>query len=131
MTEFRDITAPPAGGGGKEVSPGDRRAPRRSGRVFVLHFAPCARHARRERRLGSATLTSLAPYQPIFVAVTIGFLAAGFYLVYRRPKAAVPEGAYCARPVSDRFVKIALWGAALLVAAASAFPYAAPYLLDA
>ncbi len=30
-------------------------------------------------------LTALAPYQPLFAALTLGFLGAGFYLVYRRP----------------------------------------------
>src|ERR1700736_6040100 len=30
-------------------------------------------------------LTALAPYQPIFIVITLGFLAAGYYLVYRKP----------------------------------------------
>jgi mercuric ion transport protein len=32
-------------------------------------------------------LTAFAPYQPLFVTFTLGFLGAGFYLLYRRPKA--------------------------------------------
>ena len=31
-------------------------------------------------------LTALAPYQPIFVAVTTGILGYGYYLVYSKPK---------------------------------------------
>src|ERR1700732_2446944 len=31
-------------------------------------------------------LTALAPYQPIFAAVTLGLLVWGFYLVYGKPK---------------------------------------------
>ena len=75
------------------------------------------------------TLTALAPYQPIFVGVTLAFLAAGFWMVYRRPKAACAEGSACARPVPGGIVKIALWSATALVAAALAFPYVAPWLL--
>jgi mercuric ion transport protein len=74
-------------------------------------------------------LTSLAPYQPIFIAITLGFLAGGFWLVYRKPKQDCAEGEYCARPASARVVKGALWSASALVAAAAAFPYVAPVLL--
>ena len=76
-------------------------------------------------------LSSLAPYQPIFVVITVGFLVCGFWLVYRKPKIDGAEGSYCARPVvSPRIVKSALWGATVLVVAAAAFPYFAPLLLD-
>lgn len=76
-------------------------------------------------------LTALAPYQPVFVAVTLGFLGYGFFLVYRRPPAACAKGDACAGPRPNRIVKTALWTATVLVAAAVAFPYAAPLLLDA
>lgn len=75
-------------------------------------------------------LTALAPYQPIFVALTLAFLAGGFVMVYRKPKpAACAEGSYCATPASDRIAKIGLWSATVLVAAALVFPYAARILL--
>ena len=75
-------------------------------------------------------LTALAPYQPIFVALTLAFLAGGFVTVYRKPKAAAcVEGSYCATPASDRIAKIGLWSATVLVAAALVFPYAARILL--
>ena len=76
-------------------------------------------------------LTALAPYQPIVVAVTIGFLGSGFYLVYRQPKAddCDPE-TLCASPKSTRLTKIALWSSSVLVIAAVAFNYLAPILLD-
>lgn len=75
-------------------------------------------------------LTALAPYQPIFVAVTLACLAGGFVAVYRKPKAtACAEGSYCATPASDRVAKIALWSTTALIAAALAFPYAASILL--
>jgi mercuric ion transport protein len=74
-------------------------------------------------------LTVLAPYQPIFVAITLAILGFGFYRVYR-PQVACAEGAACARPLSNRLVKLSLWGATLLVALALAFPYLAPLILD-
>lgn len=74
-------------------------------------------------------LTALAPYQPIFVAVTLGFLGYGYWLVYRKPKIVCADGSACARPLPNRIVKLALWLATALVAAALAFPYIAPILL--
>jgi mercuric ion transport protein len=74
-------------------------------------------------------LTALAPYQPIFVAITLVFLGTGFYLVYMRPKRACAEGEVCAQPLPSRIVRTSLWLATVLVAAALAFPYIAPTLL--
>ena len=74
-------------------------------------------------------LTALAPYQPIFVAITLGFLGYGYWLVYRKSEAACADGAACARPLPNRIVKLGLWLATALVAAAIAFPYVAPMLL--
>ena len=74
-------------------------------------------------------LTSLAPYQPIFVALTVGFLGYGYWLVYRRPKVACAEQAACAKPSPNRVVKSALWAATALVMAAFSFNYWAPYIL--
>jgi mercuric ion transport protein len=75
-------------------------------------------------------LTALAPYQPIFFAATAGFLGVGYWLVYRRPKAACADGG-CARPLPHRGVKAVLWAATALVLAAVAFDYLAPVLLGA
>jgi mercuric ion transport protein len=74
-------------------------------------------------------LTALAPYQPIFIGVTLAFLATGYYLVYRKPRVACAEGEACARPLPRRGVKLALWAATALVASAMAFPYVARTLL--
>ncbi len=75
-------------------------------------------------------LTALATYQPIFVVFTLGFLGAGFWMVYRRPKATLPEGSYCPRSVSGPWIKVALWSSTVLILAAMAFPYAAPLIWD-
>ena len=74
-------------------------------------------------------LTALAPYQPIFITATLGFLGYGYWLVYRKRNEACADDAACARPVPDRIVKLGLWTATVLVAAALAFPYIAPVLL--
>ncbi|MBI3498588.1 MAG: mercury transporter MerT [Proteobacteria bacterium] len=76
-----------------------------------------------------SNLTALEPYQPIFAAVTLGFLGYGFYLVYLKPKAACVEGSHCAKPSSGRIAKIGLWTAALLVIVALGFPKLAPLFL--
>ena len=74
-------------------------------------------------------LSALSPYQPIFIAITLAFLGSGFWLASRQPGAACDGSAACARPMSRRAVKLALWAATLLVAAAIGFPYVAPALL--
>lgn len=76
-----------------------------------------------------SNLTALEPYQPIFAAVTLGFLFSGFYLVYRKPKVACAEGSYCAKPSSGRIAKIGLWTATVLVIVALGFPKLAPLFL--
>ncbi len=74
-------------------------------------------------------LAALAPYQPIYVLSTTGFLGYGYYLVYWKPRKACADGTACARPLPSRIVKIALWVATILVAAAVVFPYATQALL--
>jgi mercuric ion transport protein len=76
-------------------------------------------------------LTALAPYQPIFVAVTVAILGYGFYLVYWKPNEACAEDGACARPLPNRIVKLGLWSATALVTAAFSFNYVAPLLLRA
>ena len=74
-------------------------------------------------------LTALTPYQPIFIGVTLAFLATGYYLVYHKPAAACREGEACPRPLPRRGAKLALWIATALVMSAIAFPYIARALL--
>lgn len=75
-------------------------------------------------------LASLAPYQWIFVTFTLACLAAGFYFVYRRPAVRCADHAACAHPLPNRFTKIALWIATVVVLSALLFPFVAPVLLD-
>ncbi len=76
-------------------------------------------------------LAALYPYKAYFFVATAGFLAAGFYRAYRKPKAVACEGdGDCGTPISDRTNKAMLWAATVLILAALAFPYYAPLLLD-
>ncbi len=76
-------------------------------------------------------LTALYPYKLYFLIPTAAFLAGGFYLVYRRPRANECEpGGGCVTSLSDRINRVVLWSATLLTAMALAFPYVAPALLD-
>ena len=76
-------------------------------------------------------LTALSPYQPVIIAVTVGFLGLGYYLVYRKPKAVdCNPDSYCASPQSTKVTKIALWTSTVFVIAAVAFNILAPLFLD-
>jgi mercuric ion transport protein len=75
-------------------------------------------------------LTQLAPYQPYFIAATLAFLGAGYWLVYRSSQLACVGGEACARPQSNRLVTTALIAATILVIAALGFDFLAPLFLD-
>jgi len=67
------------------------------------------------------TFTALAPYQPIFIAIAVACLGAGFWMVYGRRQAACATGERPASGagralVSVLWVKSALWFGATLVA---------------
>ncbi|MBS0470923.1 MAG: mercury transporter MerT [Proteobacteria bacterium] len=74
--------------------------------------------------------TQLAPLHPYFIAATLAFLGAGYWLVYRTSKRACAEDAACARPLPNRLVKGALIAATVLVIAALAFDWLAPRFLN-
>ena len=75
------------------------------------------------------SLTVLAPYQGYFIAATLGFLGAGFWYVYWKPKQACEDGSYCASPTSDRVIKITLWFATALVALALSINFILPFFI--
>src|SRR5215468_9176375 len=74
--------------------------------------------------------TRLAPYQPYFLALTIGCLGYGYWLVYRSSKLACTDGDACARPLPNRLVKTGLILASLLAVAALGFDFLAPVFLN-
>jgi mercuric ion transport protein len=75
--------------------------------------------------LGAGLASIFAPLRPFFLAVSGALLAVGFYLVYRKPKAAEAcDGKVCS-PDSRvrRRAKPLLWLAAVAVAALAFFPF--------
>jgi mercuric ion transport protein len=75
-------------------------------------------------------LTRLAPYQPVFIALTLACLGAGAWLMRRASRQACAEDAACARPLPNRIVKAALVLATFLVLAALGLDLVAPLLLN-
>lgn len=73
--------------------------------------------------------TQLAPYKPYFIVATLASLGVGYWLVHRASKRACAEGEACARPLPNRFVKVVLIAATVLVIVAFGFDYVAPYVL--
>lgn len=76
-----------------------------------------------------SNLTSLAPYQPYILALTVGCLGYGYWLVYRSRKRACDEGELCARPLPNRLVLTGLILATVLAITAVGFDFLAPLLL--
>src|SRR6266436_1901364 len=74
--------------------------------------------------------TWLAPYQPYFIAMTVGCLGYGYWLVYRSTKLSCADGDACARPLPNRLVKTGLLVASLLAVAALGFDFLAPLFLN-
>jgi len=70
-------------------------------------------------------LTALEPYKPIFIALTLGFLGYGYWMVYSKPKACA-DGKSCARPLPNRVVKSNLWASTILIVVAIFWNWIAP-----
>ena len=80
---------------------------------------------------GGALLVKFEPYRPIFTAVTLALLGAGFWLQYRKPKAvSMSDGDACGCPAprANRAGRVMLWVATVLVVGFLAFPYIAPLI---
>src|SRR5262249_12691883 len=74
--------------------------------------------------------TQLAPYQPLFIAVTIACLGCGYWLVYRSPGVACANDAVCSKPWPKWMVKAGLIVATMLVALALGIDLVAPLLFN-
>ncbi len=78
--------------------------------------------------VGAGLASTFEPLRPLFSAVTIGFLALGFYLVYwKRPAAAGPDSAFasgetCAVPRNRTRDRIFFWVAAAVALLFLTFP---------
>lgn len=77
---------------------------------------------------GLAFAMELMPYRPYFVALTVGFLVAGFYFAYRPQEMQCAPGTACAIPKSRKLQRMSLWLITILTLALLLFPYVLPYL---
>ncbi len=75
-------------------------------------------------------LGALQPYQPLFIAFSLGLVGYGYWLVYRKAKQACVDNQACARPLPNQLVKGTLWGATILIVLAIAWPYLVPVILS-
>jgi len=73
------------------------------------------------------TLTALEPYKPVFIAITLGFLGYGYWLVHRMPTICDDDAA-CAKPLPIQVVKSALWISTALVLLAMFWNWIAPVI---
>ncbi len=84
---------------------------------------------------GAGLLVKMEAYRPYFAALTVVLLASGFHVTYRRPKAAPATAGgspacECELPRANRFGRVMLWVATVLVALFLAFPHLAQVLFD-
>jgi mercuric ion transport protein len=89
--------------------------------VFPLSFA----------FLGAGSLafaTSLMPYRPYFVVMTLVFLGLGFYFAYRPQKNECQNGDACAKTESRKAPRIILWAVTVITLTLLVYPYLLPYL---
>lgn len=68
-------------------------------------------------------LRAFEPYRPLFILITLGLLAAGFYNVYRKPTEVCEPGTLCAVPQTKKMGKIVLWSATVFVVFLLILPY--------
>ena len=77
---------------------------------------------------GLAFATSLEPYRPYFIGITVIFLAVGFYYAYRPQAETCSIDGECTTTQSRQSQRIILWSVAILTAILVAFPYLLQYL---
>lgn len=78
----------------------------------------------------TGVLSKMEPYRPYLTILTIILLGAAFYLTYRKKEAEeCKTDSYCANPKADKWNKIILWSATVLILAFLTFPYWSIYLV--
>lgn len=74
------------------------------------------------------SMGAMYQYKWYFVAFAVATLGYGFYKVYWYTPKKCADGT-CVRPLNQRFMKISLWAATVIVSASLLFPYFSPYFL--
>ena len=73
-----------------------------------------------------SSLTALEPYKPVFISITVLFLAGGFWHVYFKKPEPCEDGTICDGPETSRIKKAALWISTIMVLLALTIDYWAP-----
>ncbi len=76
-----------------------------------------------------STLSALAPYRPLFIALTLLFLGLAFRKLYLVPPHCAVDTP-CAQPARQRKQRLLFWLVAVIVLAMVTFPWYAPLFLD-
>ena len=72
-----------------------------------------------------SSLTALEPYRPIFIGLTLLFLAFAFYRLYLAPRVCTP-GSACAAPRTLKRRRLAFWVVTVLALGLIVVPWVAP-----
>jgi len=70
-------------------------------------------------------LTAFEPYRPLFIGLTLLFLALAFRQLYLVPQPCAP-GTQCADPQANRRRRLVFWSVAILLLGLLAVPWFAP-----
>ena len=68
-------------------------------------------------------LKAFVPYRPFFIIVAVAAIGTGFYLVYRKPKAACPSESNCPDPRTYSKPAVFLWVATAITLLFVLSPY--------
>lgn len=74
-------------------------------------------------------LTALEPYKPAFAAMSLGFIGYGAWRIRRSSAAVCAVGSWCGDPHAQRWAKLGLGTATVLLVIALVFPYMAAWYL--
>lgn len=75
-------------------------------------------------------LTALQPYQPLFIALSLGLLWLAYRSIFQTPAAAgCEDGQVCATPRGQRIYRVLFWVVSGFIILAIASPYLLAFLL--
>ncbi|VAX08436.1 hypothetical protein MNBD_ALPHA03-910 [hydrothermal vent metagenome] len=76
-----------------------------------------------------SNITALAPYQPVFIGLSLLLIGGGFYLLHIRRRQNCDDGT-CRNPVNSRMAYLLLFLSLFLVMTALTFPWVVKFFLD-
>lgn len=78
----------------------------------------------------AGVLSKMEPYRPYLTVLTMMLLGTAFYFTYRKKDTEECEpDSFCANPKADKWNRIILWSATVLILGFLTFPYWSIYLI--